>query len=157
MKKLILLMLAIITVSTVTIAQPQKNQKVTREEMDAKKVAFLSTELNLTKAEAEKFWPVYNAYDNEMHKIHRENRVLKKKLKQFEKLTIEEAYQTTESVIKLEGRKTVLRKEYLENFAKILGKKKGAKVFYAEIKFKRELLRKIKNGSSDMPPPPPEE
>ncbi len=155
MKNLLLLIMTIFTVSAVSIAQSKDHRRVTREEMDAKKVAFLSTELNLTTAEAKLFWPEYNAYDNKMHKIHKEIRMLKKKLKNFEKLTIEEAYQTTESVIKLEGKKTGLRKEYLEKFSKILGKKKGAKVFYAEHKFKRELLRKIKNGEGTMPPPPP--
>jgi len=155
MKNLLLVLLTLFTVSTVAISQPKNHKKVTRAEMDAKKVAFLSTELNLTTAEAEKFWPVYNAYDKKMHAIHKESRVLKKKLNRFEKLTIEDAYKTTESVIKLEGKKTILRKDYLENFSKILGKKKGARVFYAEHKFKWDLLRKIKNGEGDMPPPPP--
>jgi len=153
MKNVLLLLLTIFTVSSVAIAQPKR---VTRAEMDAKKVAFLSTELNLTTEEAEKFWPEYNAYDDKMHDIHKEIRKLKNKLKNFEKLTIEEAYQATESVIKQEGKKTLLRKEYLGVFSKILGKKKGGKVFYVEHKFKRELLRKIKNGKGDMPPPPPE-
>jgi len=155
MKNVLLLLVALFTISTVSFTQPKNHRKVTRAEMDAKKVAFLSTELNLTTAEAEKFWPEYNAYDDKMHDIHKEIRMLKNKLKNFEKLTIEEAYQATESVIKQEGKKTLLRKEYLGVFSKILGKKKGAKVFYAEHKFKRELLRKIKNGKGDMPPPPP--
>lgn len=156
MKNLLLLAVALFTFSTISVAQKKGAKKVTREEMAAKKVAFLSTELNLSEAEAKLFWPAYNAYDDQMHEIHKEIRSLKKKLKSFEKLTIEEAYKTTESVIKLEGKKTLLRKEYLEKFSTILGKKKGAKVFYAEHQFKRELLRKIKNGEGDMPPPPPE-
>lgn len=155
MKNLLLLMLSFITISTAVIAQPNKHRRVTREEMDAKKVAFLSTELNLTTEEAKKFWPVYNAYDEKMHEIHKKNRRLKKKLKNFEALPAEEAYKATQVVIKLESEKSTLRKAYLDKFSTILGKKKGAKVFYAEIQFKRELLRKIKNGEGDMPPPPP--
>jgi len=155
MKNVLLLLVTLFTISTVSFAQPRNHRKVTRAEMDAKKVAFLSTELNLTTVEAEKFWPEYNTYDDKMHNIHKALRKLKNKLKNFEKLTIEEAYQATESVIKLEGNKTILRKEYLEKFSRILGKKKGAKVFYVEHKFKRELLRKIKNGEGGMSPPPP--
>jgi hypothetical protein len=140
-----------------SFAQPKGHKKVTRAEMDAKKVAFLSTELNLSAAEAKLFWPQYNAYDNKMHTVHKEIRTLKNKLKRFESLSVDEAYEATEAIIILEGKKTILRKEYLEKFAKILGKKKGAKVFYTEHQFKRELLRKIKNGEGDMPPPPPED
>lgn len=157
MKNLLLLVLTLFTLSTVSVAQNKGHKRVTRAEMDAKKVAFLSTELNLSTAEAKLFWPAYNAYDDKMHSIHKEIRALKKKLKNFEKLTIEEAYQTTESVIKFEEKKSLLRKEYLEKFSSILGKKKGAKVFYAEHQFKRELLRKIKNGEGSLPPPPAED
>ena len=155
MKHLLLILVTLFTVSTMSFAQPKHHKKVTRAEMDAKKVTFLSTELKLTTAEAKVFWPEYNSYDDKMHSIHKKIRVLKRKLKNFEELTTEEAYESTKAILNLEGKTTGLRKEYLEKFSKILGKKKGAKVFHVEHKFKRELLRKIKNGKGNFPPPPP--
>ena len=160
MKNILLVVLTVFAISTITFAQPSHPRKVTKEDpiaigLKTKKIAFLSTELNLTTAEAKKFWPVYNEYAAKMHNIHLKGRKLKKKLKRFEELSTEEAYKTTENVLKLEGEKTVLKKEYLEKFSKLLGKKKGAKVFYVEIKFRRELLRKIKSGKGNFPPLPP--
>lgn len=151
MKNTILLLLSLLFVQTM-FAQGKKSNHPKKEEIKAQKVAFISTELNLTKDEAEKFWPVYNAYEDKMQNLHKEHRVLVKKMKNFDELSEEEAYTTTEKLIKLDAKKSKLRKEYLVKFSEILGKKKGAKVFYAEEKFKRELLRKIKKNGGHKPP-----
>ena len=36
------------------------------KKLQALKIAFITQKLQLTSAEAEKFWPVYNQYDNEI-------------------------------------------------------------------------------------------
>ena len=126
-----------------------------KEEIQAQKVAFMSSQLALTKEEAEKFWPVYNAYESEMRDIHKEHRDLVKKLRKFDELTEEEAYSITENLIELDDKRTKVKQNYLVSFSSILGKKKGAKVFYVEERFKRELLKRIRKDG-DHPPPPPE-
>lgn len=40
-----------------------------REKIKAYKVSFLTTELELTSTEAEKFWPVYNAFDDKQFEL----------------------------------------------------------------------------------------
>ncbi|WP_340696598.1 sensor of ECF-type sigma factor [Flavobacterium ginsengisoli] len=40
-----------------------------REKIKAFKVSFLTTELELTSTEAEKFWPIYNAYDDKQYEL----------------------------------------------------------------------------------------
>ena len=43
--------------------------KEKREQIKAMKVAFLTTELNLTSSEAEKFWPIYNTFDDKQFEL----------------------------------------------------------------------------------------
>ena len=145
----------------VAFAQPKdkmtKEERKERQELiQAQKVAFISSQLELTTAEAEKFWPVFNEYEAEIEKVRRAHRTEMKKLKDIDNLSEEEAYAITEKVLNLEGKNSKIRKDYLVKFAAVLGKKKAAKVYIAEEKFKRELLRKIKKGNHgphDGPPP----
>jgi len=43
--------------------------KEKREQIKTMKVAFLTTELDLTPSEAEKFWPLYNTYDDKQFEL----------------------------------------------------------------------------------------
>ena len=50
------------------------------ERIKALKIPFLTEELGLTPAEAEKFWPIYNSYDKRMHDLReRERQLFKEK------------------------------------------------------------------------------
>ncbi len=149
--KTILLML-FVTLSFLGLSQNKKHKK---DEIKAQKIAFITTELNLTEKESEKFWPIYNEYDAKMMNNRKAHRQLIKKFKNFEELTDDEAYSLSEQIIQLESERAQIRKEYLPKFSKVLGKKKGAKVFYAEEKFKRQLLRKIRNEKHPTKNNPP--
>jgi Spy/CpxP family protein refolding chaperone len=135
-----------------SFGQPPKPNKAKKAEIQAQKVAFISTELGLTKEEAEKFWPIYNTYEDEMNQNRIAHRSILKKLKNFDQLGNEEAYNLSEKILQIEAQRTQIRKKYLIEFSKVLGKKKGAKVYYAEEKFKRELLKKIRKDGHHPPP-----
>ena len=51
-----------------------KEQKK-REKIHAQKIAFISTEVDLTPAEAQKFWPVYNQYEAEVEVVRKQRRI----------------------------------------------------------------------------------
>ena len=52
------------------------------EQIRAMKVAFLTTELDLTSSEAEKFWPVYNAFEDKQFELrHQKMGAFIKKIK----------------------------------------------------------------------------
>ena len=159
MKK-ILTIIALV-VAAVTFAQPPGDKHADRaERIKAHKIAFISTELSLTPDEAEKFWPVYNEMEAEVGDIGKEKRETLKKLKEIDALDEDEAYSLTEKLFELSEKEIALRKKYLGKFVPVVGKKKAARVFFAEEKFKRELLRKLKEknqkqhkGSGNGGPP----
>jgi hypothetical protein len=146
--KNLLLIIALI-VSAGVFAQPDdRGPKHDRKDrIKAHKIAFISSELELTPKEAEKFWPVYNECEAKVDKVRKERRGYLKKLKGLEELSDEDAFNLMEKVFDTESSESALRKEYLGKFAAVIGKKKAAKVFIAEEKFKRELLKKIKKGN----------
>ena len=66
--------------SVITYGQNER-LKEKRDQIKAMKVAFLTTELNLTSIEAEKFWPVYNAYDDKQFELrHQKMKTYARKL-----------------------------------------------------------------------------
>ncbi|MGO4913626.1 hypothetical protein [Leeuwenhoekiella sp. W20_SRS_FM14] len=54
-----------------TFAQNDRHDRI-----KALKVSFLTEELELTPAEAEKFWPIYNIYDKKMDDLRNRERAL---------------------------------------------------------------------------------
>ncbi len=87
------------------------------------KVAYITKELNLTIAEAEKFWPVYNAYQAEIKKAKKDN------------------MQTPDPLV-LEEQVLNIRKKYKDSFKKVLGSDERAnKLFIAENEFGK-MIRK---------------
>lgn len=72
--KNILLILAL-ALGLTTYAQNDNHERI-----KALKVSFLTEELELTPAEAEKFWPIYNIYDAKMNSLRdRERNLFKEK------------------------------------------------------------------------------
>jgi Spy/CpxP family protein refolding chaperone len=123
-----------------------------REQIHAQKIAFISTQLNLTPDEAQKFWPIYNQYEAEIEKIRKERRGYMNELKKTTDVSSEKAYELMEKIFATESKESQTRLNYLKQFATVLGKKKATDVFIAEEKFKRELLEKLKKEGLTMPP-----
>lgn len=156
MKKNILFLVTLFAINAIALAQPKDGSKQDKQEyIRTQKIAFISTELALTTEEAEKFWPIYNEYEAKIEEIRKERRGYSKELKTINDLSDDKAYELTEKILDCDTKEAALRKEYLAKFAEVLGKKKAAKVFYAEEKFKRELLKEIhhQNKTHDGPSP----
>ena len=134
-----------------SIAQKDGNKQDREEQIKAQKIAFISNALNLTPKEAEVFWPVYNEYEAKIEVTRKQRRKLHKVLKNMNELSDDEAYAKTGELFAIDQEESSIRIEYLGRFAEVLNKKKAAKVFYAEERFKRELLKKIKKGNQQGP------
>ena len=71
MKKIISTLAVVLLCSAAVFAQDKGNRKASknegREKMRAEQVAFITSELNLTEAEAQAFWPVYNDVQAQKH------------------------------------------------------------------------------------------
>ncbi|WP_207495024.1 hypothetical protein [Aridibaculum aurantiacum] len=118
MKKKLFILLAFITnLSYICFAQPDDG----RNKAEAVQIAFLTKELGLTPDEAQKFWPVFNNYKQEIIATRRSTR---------------------NDEIELEEKVVNIRKKYKPEFKKVLGNDQRVnKLFQADKNF-RDMLRK---------------
>jgi hypothetical protein len=144
--------LALVLISSTALAQPpQGGPKSKKEKIEQLKIAFITKELDLSKEEAEKFWPVYNEMADELKEEKKSRRTLSKDLKEnYEALSEADVKKKTLDILDSEIKEAELKKEYTEKIADIIGFKKATKLLSLEQRFKRELLNKL--NESQKPP-----
>lgn len=122
MKKYLLLFLMLIGSISIVRSQNQPNPK--SEKIQALKIAFITQKLQLTRLEAERFWPIYNEYENEINSL-RANR--------------------NGDVLENEEKLLNIRKKYQPSFEKVIGPQKLNQFFNAEREFRNVLIKQLKN------------
>ena len=95
------------------------------EKIQALKIAFITQKLQLTPDEAQKFWPIYNQYDNEIRSLQPNNK--------------------DGDVIRTEEKLLNIRKKYMTPFEKLLARRRLNKLFNAERDFRDILIRRLQN------------
>mgnify|MGYP000058909631 CR=1 FL=1 len=133
------------SIASLAIAQDKNDRS---EQLEARKVAFISTELALSPIEAQSFWPLYNEYQQR-------NKENKKKLravtrdKKANSITEVEADELITVVLEVEEEELLLKKEYTQELRKVIPASKIAKLYLLENKFKEKVLNKIKRKMKD--------
>jgi hypothetical protein len=120
MKKYLLILLA--TFGSFSFAMAQKASG--HEKIQALKVAFITQKLHLSPSEAEKFWPVYNQYDNEIRQLR--------------------ANKKDGDVLDNEQKVLDIRKKYKPSFERILGAQRLNDLYNAERDFRNVLIQRLK-------------
>ncbi len=122
MKRYILIMLFLFGYTIAGISQDD-DKKGGR--IEALKIAFLTRKLNLSSEEAQKFWPVYNKYADEIRKVQIE------------------AHQNQTSEIDREDKILTIRKRFNGEFAKTLSNEKVNTFFRVEKEFNGFLQKEM--------------
>lgn len=119
-----------------------------KRQIKAHKVAFITSELSLTVTEAEKFWPVYNAYDEKKFDLKvNQMRSLERKLRHasLERLSDKEALSFLNQLNDIEDDLHRNRKKLLTDLKSIISPVKILKLKKAEDDFSRKLLHQYRN------------
>lgn len=127
-------------------AQGEKTDEK-REKIKAYKVSFLTTELELTSSEAEKFWPIYNAFDDKQYELrHEKMKTYLRKLNDdnVNSLSEKEAAALLSQIESTDKELYFLREKYMSNLRKVLSAKKILKLKKSEDDFNRKLLKQYK-------------
>ena len=127
-------------------AQGEK-MKEKREQIKTMKIAFLTSELDLSVTEAEKFWPVYNAFEEKEFELkHLKMRSFIKRLRDGkEKLNEKEASVLLSQIENNEEEVFLLRKKFIGNLKVILPASKIIRLKKSEEDFNRKLLAQYRN------------
>ncbi|MCW4467810.1 sensor of ECF-type sigma factor [Flavobacterium sp. MFBS3-15] len=145
--KMLLPLLLLFSVSL--FAQGDKDKKEKREQIKALKVSFLTTELKLTADESEKFWPVYNAYEEKQYKIrHDKMRQIIKKIDEVgtDKMSDKDALSYLNQLEDADEELFNLRKKLVADLKPIIGPARILKLKKAEDDFNKKLLHKYKEN-----------
>lgn len=120
-----------------------------KDQIKALKVAFITNELNLTSEEAEKFWPVYNTYDDKQTEIRvQKMRTYTKKLSDgsLETMSDKEALQFLNQIENADEEQYLLKKKLNIALRSIISPIKILKLRRSEIAFDRKLLQQYRNN-----------
>jgi hypothetical protein len=112
------------------------------DKVEALRVAFISKRIELTSGESEKFWPVYNEFNDKIKALRKNLRLSYKKAP--ENIGEKEAEELYQLDLKTRQAETDLHKQYSEKIKTIIGAKKLIKLRNAEEDWKREVINSIK-------------
>jgi hypothetical protein len=119
-------------------------QNANRQRLDAYKIAFFTKRLNLTSKEAEKFWPVYNEYQDNKNKIQLERQELNKYFNQNElNMSEREMIEAGDKLITLEVREAALAQEFHNKIKTVLSPVKVLRLYQAENQYRLQLLKEL--------------
>ena len=149
---LILLMLLPLLAPRLLHAQPQQRG----ERIEALRVSFYTHELDLTPAEAQVFWPVFNEYQDKLDAIQRKRNEL---FREGRMGTGAPAEKDIEVMIvesfRLEQEELDLKQQYFKEFQKVLPMQKIGRLYQAERKFRLMLLKQFRDRQQGGKGPQP--
>jgi hypothetical protein len=142
--QLLLLVLAA-SLAAPAIAQDKatSNMEILREKVAADKKLLVADNMNLTQAEAKGFWPVYQAYQQDLRDINeRLGKVVAEYAKAYNKGSVdnETAKRLLEEALAIEEAEVRLKRSYLPRLEKVLPETKVARYLQIETKI-RALVR----------------
>lgn len=117
--------------------QARDGIEVTRAMIQAERRAIVSMNLELTDAESQAFWPVYDEYWVQMKKVSDREVVLIEdfaKHYQYETLTNEKAEEMLKELLSILKDENKLKRKYVNRFMKVLPAKKVLRYFQIENK-----------------------
>ena len=121
------------------------SQKMNREKIKLLKTSFITEALDLTPSEAEKFWPVYNLYNDKIQtaKVNLEFTLFRdlKNNGGIDAISDEKATEIIASTIELERQLSDSKIKMTKELSKVLPPKKIIKLYKAEKDFNRRILQ----------------
>ena len=144
MKTKIILPIIFLLVTSLSFSQGFKEK---REKVKALKVAYITEQLELTTDEAQKFWPIYNAFDENQSELrHEKMRAILDRFKpgNVEKLSEKDASNSLAQMEKIEEDLFNLKKKFIKDLQGVISAKKIIKLKKAEEDFNRELLKQMR-------------
>lgn len=139
------LIIALLLLPTLALAQgPRMDEK-----MEAYKVTWLTTKLDLSADEAKIFWPIYNDYTREQSTLRKERMqqmISFRKIKEIDDLSDTEIQSLILNDFDFRQKDLNIERKYYNKFKSSLPIKIVGKFYRAQEAFKKELLNKYRGG-----------
>ena len=149
-KKLLPVLFLFLSISSYAQGKKMTEKK---EQIYALKVAFITNNLSLTASEAEKFWPIYNSFEDKQFDLkHQKSISLVKKMdnETLSKMSDKEALMVLTKIEASEEELFQLRKKLIVNLKSVISPVKIIKLKKAEEEFNKKLLQQYRNKGSKI-------
>ena len=146
MKRIIITLMLLMCV---TIGWSQKRGHM-QERIKAQKVAFITERLNLTADEAQKFWPIYNAFESATNKMRSNDLKEIRRAMRTGNLTDAEANDLLDTFMEVEEKLHTAKKQLVEDLRGVLPAQKIIQLKTAEDAFNRKLLDILERRKEQM-------
>lgn len=124
-----------------------------RQEIKAQKSAYITTRINLTPEEAQRFWPVFNKYEEETDALRRElgdmDRALREK---GSAVTEADAAALLDKELANRQKEVDLTRTFQAEARKMIGTLRTMELGRAERDFHREIMRRMRERDGDGEP-----
>ena len=140
MRKIITVVFGLMLLIQSAMAQDDKNERADR--LQAAKVAYITTKLNLNTQQAQQFWPIFNEFETSSKRIR----------KQLKQLRVDNALTNhTDAEITADIRKMFtlrqeeldLEKSYSDKFLKVISPSQLANFYRSEKEFTQLLIQRL--------------
>ena len=136
--KISILMFALLGFYTINAQETQVKERV-KDKINAQRVAYITNQLELSEAEAQKFWPLYNAYHSELEQLKSSLDI------QFKRdLSDKEAEDMLIKMLDGRSKEIEIQKKYIQKMKSAIPAKKIARLYRAEKEFKEKLISGVK-------------
>lgn len=143
MKKAYLLTTLFLLLS-LPFAMAQAPDERSHEKIESARIAHISTRLNLSPEQAQKFWPVYNEFHDRRQRMRKEHHKIKHYARE-NNLDNDQARTHIKEHLRLEKAEAALDEEYYgKKLLSVLEPRQVVALMNAEMEFKKMLLEKLK-------------
>jgi hypothetical protein len=115
------------------------------ERVKALRIAYISDKLDLTPEEAQKFWPIFNQFDDKQAELHKQKRQMMHKLRPENAATLseKESAKLIEEDEKIESQIQQNKRQLAKDLQGVIPNQKILMLRQIEIEFKQKLLKQI--------------
>lgn len=139
MKKLVITSMLLLFALAPILAQDGEIPREFRQRLEAMKVAFITDKIALTPEQAQEFWPVYNAYQEEQQTVRQKYRAAKT----INQMSDAELKTHLMNGLEAEEELLLLKKSFFEKAQKSISIRQIALLREAEKEFNKEVLRRM--------------
>lgn len=141
MKKI--LILSFILLCSLQLSAQNKDNH--REKIKALKTAHITEGINLSAQEAQKFWPIYNDFEEKRRALYKKERA---DIENLECISEERATAMLKEYVELEREDYLLKKKFFTDLRGIFSAKKVIQLKKVEDEFNRQLIKEYRERHS---------
>ncbi len=141
MMKHLIILFALLSLSSVL------GQRGSNEKIKALKTAHITDALDLTPSEAEKFWPVYNDYEERMQQLRRNERreIISVARSGVDALSEADANDVIDKMLDYKSLELEYQKELVKQLRKVISPQKILRLRKAEDDFRKMLVERLRH------------